>query len=87
MNKRIVAALVLFFLLTTITFKPKIITSKFNVKKIIIENNTILKKKDIKILLSSIYKKNIIFLKNSEIQKALEKNKFIEGFNVKKKIS
>jgi len=87
MNKRIVAALVLFFLLTTITFEPKIITSKFNVNKIIIENNTILKKKDIKILLSSIYKKNLIFLKNSEIQKTLEKNKFIEGFNVKKKIS
>ena len=85
MNKRIVAALVLFFLLTTITFEPKIITSKFNVNKIIIENNNILKKKDIKILLSSIYKKNLIFLKNSEIQKTLEKNKFIEGFNVKKK--
>ena len=84
MSKRIITALVLFILFTTITFEPKKLTSKFNVKKIIIENNSLLKEKDIKILLTPIYEKNIIFLKNIEIQKALEKNNFIESFNVKK---
>ncbi len=85
MSKRIIFALILFILLTTVTFEPKIISSKFNVKKIIIENNSLLKEKDIKILLSPIYKKNLIFLKNTDIQKALERNNFIESFNVKKK--
>ena len=36
-------------------------------------------------LLSQIYGKNLIFLKNTDIQKALERNEFIESFNVKKK--
>ena len=85
MSKRVIFALVLLILLTTITFEPKIFASKFNVKKIIIENNSLLKEKDIKILLSPIYQKNIFFLKNKDIQKALKKNSFIESFNVKKK--
>ena len=85
MSKRITVALILFILLTTIIFEPKIVISKFNVKKIIIENNSLLKEKDIKMLLSLIYGKNLIFLKNTDIQKALEKNDFIESFNVKKK--
>ena len=85
MSRRVIFALLLFILLTTITFESKIFASKFNVKKIIIENNSLLKEKDIKILLTPIYQKNIIFLKNKDIQKALKKNNFIESFNVKKK--
>ena len=85
MSKRIIFALILFILLTTIIFEPKIDISKFNVEKIIIENNSLLKEKDIKMLLSQIYGKNLIFLKNTDIQKALERNEFIESFNVKKK--
>ena len=85
MSKRITVALILFILLTTIIFEPKIDISKFNVEKIIIENNSLLKEKDIKMLLSRIYGKNLIFLKNTDIQKALERNEFIESFNVKKK--
>ena len=85
MSKRITVALILFILLTTIIFEPKIVISKFNVEKIIIENNSLLKEKDIKMLLSLIYGKNLIFLKNTDIQKALERNDFIESFNVKKK--
>ena len=49
MSKRITVALILFILLTTIIFEPKIDISKFNVEKIIIENNSLLKEKDIKI--------------------------------------
>ena len=63
MSKRITVALILFILLTTIIFEPKIDISKFNVEKIIIENNPLLKEKDIKMLLSQIYGKNLIFLK------------------------
>ena len=85
MSRRVIFALLLFILLTTVTFESKIFASKFNVKKIIIENNSLLKEKDIKILLTPIYQKNIIFLKNKDIQKALKKNNFIESFNVKKK--
>ena len=80
MSKRITVALILFILLTTIIFEPKIDISKFNVEKIIIENNSLLKEKDIKMLLSQIYGKNLIFLKNTDIQKALERNEFIESF-------
>ena len=85
MSRQVIFALILFIFLTTVTFESKIFTSKFNVKKIIIENNSLLKEKDIKILLTPIYQKNIIFLKNKDIQKALKKNNFIESFNVKKK--
>ena len=85
MSRRVIFALLLFILLTTVTFESKIFASKFNVKNIIIENNSLLKEKDIKILLTPIYQKNIIFLKNKDIQKALKKNNFIESFNVKKK--
>ena len=84
MSKRVIFALVLLILLTTITFEPKIFASKFNVKKIIIENNSLLKEKDIKILLSPIYQKNIIFLKNKDIQKALKKIILLRALMLKK---
>ena len=83
-NRKLIAA-GLFLLFSTITFQQKIVISKFNLKNIIIENNLLLKEKDIKILLSSIYGKNLIFLKNSEIEKYLIKNDLIESFNIKKK--
>ena len=50
MRKRIVISLVLFFLLTTIISKQKLLISKFNIKEIKIENNSIVKEKDIKII-------------------------------------
>ena len=85
MKKQLVIAFVLFTLLTTITFKEKIIISQLNIKEIIVENNSLVKKKDIKKLLTSIYNKNLIFLDNKEIEKALTQNSFIETFDVKKK--
>ena len=71
--------------LTTITLKPRIIISKFNIKEIIIENNVLLSEKDIKKSLSSIYDKNLLFLKNKEIEEKIIQNSFIDSFNVKKK--
>jgi cell division protein FtsQ len=50
-----------------------------------VENNSLVKKKDVKKLLIPIYNKNIIFLDNKEIEKALTQNSFIETFDVKKK--
>lgn len=84
MKKQLVIAFILFTLLTTITFKEKIIISRLNIKEIIVENNSLVKKKDVKKLLNSIYNKNIIFLDNKEIEKALTQNSFIETFDVKK---
>ncbi len=85
MRKRIIIALILLTSLTTITFKPRIITSKFYIKKIIIENNLLLSEKDIKKSLSSIYDKNLLFLKNKEIEEMIIQNSFIDSFNIKKK--
>ena len=85
MKKRTAIAIALLILLTTITSQQKIIISKFNLKKINIENNFLLEDKDIENLLTPIYNKNLIFLNNIEIKKALMQNSFIESFKIKKK--
>ncbi len=85
MKKRLVISITLLIFLTTITFQQKIVISKFNLKKIQIENNFFVQEKDIQKLLSQFLNKNIIFLKNSEIEKALLANNFIESFDIKKK--
>ena len=85
MRTRIIIALILLTSLTTITLKPRIIISKFNIKEIIIENNVLLSEKDIKRSLSSIYDKNLLFLKNKEIEEKIIQNSFIDSFNIKKK--
>ena len=85
MKKRILIAISLLILLTTITSQKKIVISKLNVKKINIENNFFLKDEDIKKLLISVYNKNLFFLKSTEIQKELTKNSFIESYKIKKK--
>ncbi len=85
MKKRIVIAISLLILLTTITSQKKIVISKLSVKKINIENNFVLKDEDIKKLLTSIYNKNLFFLKSTEIEKELTKNSFIESYKIKKK--
>ena len=85
MKKSLVIALFLLILLTTINPQKKFIISKFNLKTITIENNFLLEDREIKNLLQPIYNKNLLFLKNIEIQKILMKNSFIESFNIKKK--
>ena len=85
MRKRLVIALSLLIALTTISFKQDFKISKFNLKKVIVENNLLLKDKDIKNLVAPIYNKNILFLESNEIKNALMQNSFIEGFNIKKK--
>ena len=85
MKKKIVIGLSLFLLLTTITSQQKIIFSKFNLKEIILENNLLIKDKEIKKLLLPIYDTNLILLKNKDVEQALLKNSFIDSFKLKKK--
>ena len=85
MKNRLVIALLMFVLLTTITFQKKISISNFNLKEIEIENNFLLQDEDIKKLLIPIYDKNLILLNYSEIERAISQNSFIESFKVKKK--
>jgi len=84
MKKRTIIAVALLILLTTITSQQKIVFSKFNIITIEIENNSLLQKKDIKKLLLKIYNKNLIFLNNKEIERALMQNSFVESFKIKK---
>ena len=85
MKKRLVIALSILILLTTFNFKQRFVTFQFDLKTIEIENNFLLKDKDIKNLLISFYNKNLIFLDNNEVKKALMQNSLIESFNIKKK--
>ena len=71
MNKRIVIALALLIILTTITSQEKITFPKFALKNINIENNSLLKDREIKKLLLNLYDQNLLFLKNKEIEKRL----------------
>ena len=85
MKKRLVIALTLLILLTTINSKQSFVISKLNLKTIVVENNFLLKDKDIKNLLIPFYNKNLIFLDNNKVKEALMQNNFIDSFKIKKK--
>ena len=83
-EKKVIFAIALLILLTTITSEKKISISKFNLNEIIIENNFLLTDQEIRRSLSFLYGKNLLFLKNDEIEKALMEIDLIESFNLKK---
>ena len=85
MKKRLVIALFLLILFTTINSQQRFIVSYFDLKTLEIENNFLLKDNDIKNLLISFYNKNLVLLNNDEVKKALMQNSLIESFNIKKK--
>ena len=85
MKNRILIAVSLFFILSTVTSQQKILISNFNIKEIEIENNFFLKETDLKKQLIPIYGKNLLFLNNGNIKKILLKNSFIESFYIQKK--
>ena len=62
MKKRTIIVLILFVFLTTITSQLNLSFSKFDLKKIEIENNFLLDKEEIKNSLAPVYGKNLIFL-------------------------
>ena len=85
MKKRLIVATVALILLTTITTKQRINITKFNLKKINIENIFLLKEEDLKKLLTPINEKNLLLLRSKEIEQLLIQNTFIESFTIKKK--
>ena len=84
MKKRLIIALLLLVLLTT--YKPQnfFLSTQMNIEEIKIENNFILKEKDIKKKLIYLYQTNLIFLKNSKIENVLRQIDFIQSFEIKK---
>jgi len=85
MKKHSIIALALLILFTTYTPNKGIIITKLHVEKIILENNFLLKDKEIKKTLAPIYGTNLVFLNNSKIEKILMQNDLIESFKLKKK--
>ncbi len=85
MNKRIfVAFILLIFLSTYKTQKDPNISSTLNVKKIVIENNQILKEEKVRKELAFLYQKSLFFLKKKEVEEKLNKIDFIESYEIKK---
>ena len=78
MKKSFLGLIVLLILLTT--YSPKLnfySIPNFNIKKIYIDNNSILKKDEIKENLSFLYEKNLFSLDIKDIEKRLKKIRFI----------
>ena len=85
MNKRFIIALSLLLLLSTYNIQNNFtIDSKFSVEKIIIENNSIIKKKELKEKLSFLLETNLFFLRTNEIESKLVEIDLIESFELKK---
>ena len=85
MKKTIFGLFTLFVILTS--YNPKFaikISSNFNIKKIIIENNVILNDQTINEKLSYLYNENLFNLNSDKITKILNKDSFIESFSIKK---
>ena len=84
MKKKIVIALILLIILSTYKPEKLFLSSKFKIKQIKIENNSILKERDIKKNLAHLYEKNIFIIDTQNILNILKKNTFIESFEIKK---
>ena len=85
MKKRLFFSLVLLLLLSTYNIQNKFkINSFFLIKKIIVENNILLKDRIIKNKLSYLYGKNLFFLNTGKIKEELSEIEFIKSFEIKK---
>ena len=85
MKKRFLIGLLLLLLLSTYSSKNSIDNRyKLNIKEIIVENNNILKKKEVKEEFSFLYNQNIFLLNDKTIAQNLSKKSFIESFKIKK---
>ncbi len=85
MKKSLFGLIILFIFLTT--YSPKFdnnIISKFYIKKIILQGNSILNSDEIKKELNFLYTKNLFFLDIKIIEKKLSNLNFIESFRLKK---
>ena len=85
MKKRLIIGLLLLFLFSTYNIKfNKTFFSNLQIKKITIENNKIIKDKEIKDKLSFLYETNFFFLRTKKIEKKLGEIQFIESYQIKK---
>ena len=85
MKKRIFFGLILILVLSTYSLHNNSnFTSKYDIKKVIIENNSIIDKKEIENKLFFLYEKNLFFLKTLDIETKLKEFNFIESFEIKK---
>jgi len=85
MKKRLIIGLLLLFLFSTYNIKfNKTFFSNLQVKKITVENNKIIKDKEIKEKLSFLYETNFFFLRVKKIEKKLREIQFIESYQIKK---
>ena len=85
MKKKLFVGLILFIFFSTYKFKNDYnILKVFNIKKIEIENNQILDGSVIKKDLIFLYQKNIFSINEKEIKENIQKNNFIESFEIKK---
>ena len=85
MKKSLFGLIVLFIFLTTYT--PKKNNFKIfnlNIKEIVIENNAVIEKEEIKKKLSFLYEENLFLINTEDITKRLENETFIESFRIKK---
>ena len=85
MKKSFFWLIILFILLTTYSPNFNILKNlKPNIKKIIVENNSIIEIEEIEQKLFFLYNKNLFFLNLREIEENLKTIDFIESFSVKK---
>ena len=85
MKKRLIIGLLLLFLFSTYNIKfNKTFFSNLQIKKITIENNKIIKDKEIKEKLSFLYETNFFFLRTKKIETKLREIQFIESYQIKK---
>lgn len=85
MKKRLIISLMLLLFLSTYNIQDSYkIGSQFTIKKIIVENNSILDEETIKKELTFLYDANLFFLRLNKIKINLENIDFIKSFEVKK---
>ena len=84
--KKPVLGLILFLILFT-TYTPKFdfnVSSKFNIKNIYIENNSVIPTERDKKKLNYLFNKNLFLLDFKKIEDSLKDEDFIESFSIKK---
>ena len=84
MKKRILVATTLLLLLSTYVSNRNFnLKFNFKINEIIIENNKVLSKDEVKNELSFLYKDNISLTKHEQFEKKLDENSFLSGFEIK----
>ena len=85
MKKRILVATILLLLLSTYVSNRNFnLKFSFKINEIIIENNKVLSKDEIKNELSFLYKDNLSLINLEQFKKKLDEKSFLSGFEIKK---